>query len=61
MGPGGAVGLNLLAVDKAMDYYGVAEDERLEFAAKVKTITSLVLSISYREQEAKREASMKKK
>jgi len=55
IGSGGAVGINLLAVDKAMDYFEVDMDERAHFFNQVRTITSIVLSEQYKEQEQQRQ------
>lgn len=51
MGPNGAIGLNLLAVDKVMDYFRIAVDERLEFQSKVKTIANKVLATQHADAE----------
>ncbi len=53
MGPGGAVGLNLLAVDKVLDYFDVPNDERLEFQMKVQTIANKVLATQHADAERK--------
>ena len=60
VGAGGAIGLNLLAVDKAMDYLEVPSDERADFYDRVRTIASKVLSLQYKDQESKRRAAQKK-
>ena len=57
---GGAIGLNLIAVDKAMDYFNIDQDERVEFYEKVRLIAGKVLSLQYKDQEAKRKASSNK-
>ncbi len=58
MGPGGAIGLNLLAVDKVLDYFSVATAERLEFLTKVQIIANSVLS--FQQAEADRKATQAK-
>jgi hypothetical protein len=57
MGPNGAIGINMLAVDLVLDYFNVAEDERLEFQEKVQTIASKVLSVQ--QADAERRAKQK--
>lgn len=43
MGPGGAIGLNALAIDRMMDYREVDMDEREDFLMKVKLIAAHVI------------------
>ena len=60
VGAGGAIGLNLLAVDKAMDYLEVPGDERADFYEKVRTVAAKVLNLQHKEAETKRRAAQKK-
>lgn len=60
VGPGGAIGLNFLAVDRAMEYFEIDKEERIEFYEKVRELASIVLSLQHKEQEAKRKAAQKK-
>ena len=60
VGAGGAIGLNLLAVDKAMDYLEVPGDERADFYEKVRTVAAKVLNLQHKEAETKRKAAQKK-
>lgn len=53
MGPSGAIGLNLLAVDRAMDFFEIDDDERKEFYSVVRRICSDVLHEQNLEQQAK--------
>ena len=53
MGPGGAVCLNLLAIDRVLDYYSVDMSERMEFQDKVQVIANKVLSCHHADAEAK--------
>jgi len=59
MGPGGAIGLNFLAVDRAMDYFHIDEDERVEFWLKVNHISSTVLNERHKEAEEERARNKK--
>ena len=61
MGPGGAIGLNFLAVDRAMDYFEVDPDERVEFYDKVRTIAAIVLTEQYKQRDAEMKAQSRKK
>ena len=56
MGPSGGIGLNLLAVDRAMDFFEIDEGERKEFYSVVRRICSEVLQVQYKDQEAKMKA-----
>ncbi len=57
MGPGGPVGLNMLAINQAMDDYSVAQDERVDFSITVRRIANLI--ISAQAEEAARKAKQK--
>ncbi len=57
---GGAVALNLLAVDKAMDYFEIDLEERSDFYEKVRTVAAKVLNLQHKEAETKRRAAQKK-
>ena len=57
MGPAGAIGLNMLAVDKVMDYFGIVNEERLEFLAKVQLLANKVLLTQ--SEDAERKANQK--
>jgi len=59
MGPGGPVGLNMLAVDLAMGDYHIAQDEKIDFSTKVRRIANII--ISERAEEAESERKRKKK
>ena len=61
MGSGGAIGLSFLAVDRAMDYFEVDLDERVEFYDKVRTIAAIVLTEQYKQREAEMKAKAHKK
>ena len=61
MGPGGAIGLNFVAVDRAMDYFEVDLDERVEFYDKVRTIAAIVLTEQYKQREAESKARARTK
>ena len=61
MGPGGAIGLSFLAVDRAMDYFEVDLDERVEFYDKVRTIAAIILTEQYKQREAEMKAKAHKK
>ena len=61
MGPGGAIGLNFVAVDRAMDYFEVDLDERVEFYDKVRTLAAIVLTEQYKQREAEMKAKARKK
>ena len=61
MGPGGAIGLSFLAVDRAMDYFEVDLDERVEFYDKVRTIAAIVLTEQYKQREAEMKAKPHRK
>ena len=52
MGPGGAVGLNALAIDRMMDYKGVELDEREDFLLKVKLIAAHVIKEARKAEES---------
>lgn len=56
----GAIGLNFLAVDRAMDYYEIDQDERLEFYEKVRLIASTVLELQHQAAKAELEANKRK-
>ena len=58
MGPGGAVGLNALAVDRMMDYREVEIDEREDFLMKVKLVAAHVIKEIRKADEA--EAAQRK-
>jgi hypothetical protein len=60
IGGAGAVAINFLAVDRAMDYFNIAMDERVEFYEKVRLLSSTVLSLQHREQDEKMKASRRK-
>lgn len=51
MGPVGAVGLNLIAVDKVMDYFDIPNCERIEFQSKVQLIANKVLATQHADAE----------
>ena len=57
---GGAIGLNFLAVDRAMDYYEIDQDERLEFYEKVRLIASTVLDLQHQAAKAEMEVNKRK-
>ena len=59
VGAGGAIALNFIAVDRAMDYFEIDLDEREEFYNRVRLINSIKLDLQYKEQEAKRKADTK--
>ena len=61
MWPGGAIGLSFLAVDRAMDYFEVDPDERVEFYDKVRTIAAIVLTEQYKQREAESKARARTK
>lgn len=62
LGAGGPVALNFLAVDRAMDYFEVDPDERVEFYEKVRGISRGVLDKRFEQQEQERRlAAMKSK
>jgi hypothetical protein len=44
MGPGGAVSINLLAIDKVLDYLFVPLDSRLDLAGGVQKLANLYLA-----------------
>jgi len=54
VGPGGALGLNFLAVEKIALRAGVPDDEILDFYEKLRNICSTVLEQQYEESERKR-------
>lgn len=54
---GGPVGLNLLAVDRAMDYFNIDQSERLEFYETVRYLSSIIISKQLEKQEADRKAA----
>lgn len=60
VGGGGAIGLNFLAVDRAMDYFDIDQEERIDFYEHVRLIASVVLDRQYKDQESKRKAAAKK-
>jgi len=59
-GGGGAIAINFLAVDRAMDYFEVDLDERVEFYENVRSVASEVLRLQHEEAEANRKAAQKK-
>lgn len=60
VGPGGAVGLSFLAVDRAMDYFEINQDERVDFWNKVRTLAAGVLARQHKAAEAARAANQKR-
>jgi hypothetical protein len=60
MGPGGAVGLNSLAVDRIFDYLEIPLNERDDLLWKVHAIASFCLRAQYDEQERKSKQNSKK-
>lgn len=58
MGEGGPVGLNMLAINQAMQDYQIDEDEKVEFSLKVRQIAYVV--ISSRMEEAAQRAKQKR-
>ncbi len=45
MGPGGPVALDMLAVELAMNYYHIDQEERIEFSLKVRKIANIVFTL----------------
>ncbi len=57
MGSSGPVGLNMLAIDKAMDDYNVHKSERIDFSSTVRSIANMVFS--FQAEKAERELKRK--
>lgn len=57
VGPSGPVGLNMLAIDLAMDDYKISQDERIDFSSTVRNIANMVFNF----QAEKAEQDLKKK
>ena len=55
------MGLNFLAVDRAMDYFEIDADERIEFYEKGRMVAAVVLSEQYKQREAEMKAQTRKK
>lgn len=53
MGPGGPVGLNMLAIDQAMNDYFVDQEERIDFSITVRRIANLIISLQAEEAAEK--------
>lgn len=52
-GPGGAVAINIIAVDIVMGYYDIDHDDRLDIHHDVQSIADIVLSEQYRKSKLK--------
>lgn len=53
MGPGGPIGLNMLAVKDAMKDYHIDPDEYILFSSKVRQIANVIITEQYKEAEHK--------
>ncbi len=53
MGPSGPVGLNMLAINQAMDDYNIDDDERVDFSFTVRKIAGTIISEQMDEAERK--------
>lgn len=53
--------LNFLAVDRAMDYFKIDLDERIEFYERVRFVSAIVLAEQHKDQQQKLEAARRKK
>jgi hypothetical protein len=60
MGPNGAIGLNILAVDLIFNYMDVPVDEREALLSKIQMIASSCLSSQYQEAERRQRQASKK-
>lgn len=62
VGGGGAIAINFLAVDRAMDYFEIDLDERVEFYDNIRSLVSQVLVFQRQDSEAeeKRKAAHNK-
>jgi hypothetical protein len=60
MGPNGAVGLNILAVDLIFNYMDVPVDEREALLSKIQMIASSCLNSQYQEAERRQRQASKK-
>lgn len=61
MGPGGAITLNLLAIDKIFDYFEIADEDRLDLYTQVQDLASECLAAQERESERQRKQAESKK
>lgn len=61
MGPGGAVTLNVLAIDKVFDWLRVHIDDRLDLTVQIQTIAhAAILAVGKRAERKRKEQSKKR-
>lgn len=60
-GPGGAITLNLLAIDKSFDYHNIDQEDRLELSNQIQELAAECIASQERKAEADRKLAENKR